>query len=366
MMLRPDADTFTDGSAGGYWSRRASTLIRSALGQSGSPLLTTSCTDALEAAAILAEINPGDEVIVPSFGFVTTALAFVRAGAVVRFADIEPDSLGLDPDSVAASLTKRTRAVVPIHYAGLPAKIEAISEAASSVGAVVVEDAAHALAGSSRGRSLGTLAPLSTLSFHATKNFSCGEGGALVVNDEGLLERARIVMDKGTDRRAFLQGAVDKYNWQDLGSSFGMSDFLAERLFHELENADSIQARRRAIHETYDACLTPSAEELGFTTPHVAPGVVPAYHLYYVVLERSSLRDQLLRSLNAAGVRATFHYVPLHLTPGGMRWGVTSTPCPVSEKVAASLVRLPLHQRMEVSEAERNAQLFLEHLAAIG
>ena len=356
-MTTTNQDLATDGAAGGPYTAVAEQELRRMLGGSTS-FLTTSCSDALEMTAILADIQPGDEVIVPSFGFVTTALAFVRVGAVIRFADIEPETLGLDPNSVERLLDPSTKAIVPIHYGGVPARIKELSALASDAAVTLVEDAAHALGGSLEGVPLGTLAPLAALSFHASKNFSCGEGGALVVNDENLIERARIVLEKGTDRRAFLDGSVDRYTWQDMGSSFGLSDFLAARLLTELENAEAIQRQRQAVHETYDNALA-GAGDLGFRTPHIPPNASSAYHLYYVVLDQPSSRDIVLQRLRERGVAASFHFVPLHKTPGGMRWGIAAD-CPVSEKVADSIIRLPFHQRMAIEEAERNAAVFLD------
>ncbi len=356
-MTAAKQDLVTDGAAGGPYTAAAEQELRRMLG-GGTPILTTSCTDALEMAAILADIQPGDEVIVPSFGFVTTALAFVRAGATIRFADIEPETLGLDPSSVEKALKPSTKVIVPIHYGGVPARMKELSILASDGGATVVEDAAHGLGGTLDGTPIGTLAPLAALSFHASKNFSCGEGGALVVNDDTLTERARIILEKGTDRRAFLDGSVEKYTWQDMGSSFGLSDFLAERLLKELEDAAAIQEQRQTLHETYDKALA-AASELGFRTPYIPANASSAYHLYCVVLDEPSGRDLLLHRLREHGVAASFHFVPLHRTPGGRRWGLDAD-CPVSDRVAESIIRLPLHQRMSVDEAERNAAVFLD------
>jgi len=353
----------TDGAAGGAYTNDTQGLLASMLG--GNPtLLTTSCTAALEMAAILADVGPGDEVIVPSFGFVTTALAFVRSGARVRFADIDSTTLSLDPAAVEAAVNSRTKAIVPIHYAGIPARMSELGEVAEQSQAIVIEDAAHGLGGAIGGRPLGTLAPLAALSFHASKNFSCGEGGALVVNDQRLLDRAHIVLEKGTDRRAFEEGTVDKYTWHDLGSSFGLSDFLAARLLDELKKAASIQANRRLIHETYERLLAPAKADLGFVTPVIPANVTPAYHLYYVILDDPAARPPLLRLMHARGVKASFHFVPLHSSPGGRRWGI-ATECPITDRIAASLIRLPMHHEMDESDAKRSATVFLECLQSM-
>ena len=350
----------TSGEAGGPYTEASQTLLAEILGGVPFVTLTTSCTAALEMTALLANVGPGDEVAVPSFGFVTTALAFVRAGARIRFIDIEPETLGMDPEHLRASITDATRAVVPIHYAGLPAQIGELSAVASAAGATLIEDAAHALTGTWKNKPLGTFGPMATLSFHATKNFSCGEGGALVVNDPALVDRAHVVLEKGTDRRRFLAGEVDKYTWRDLGSSFGMSDFLAAILLEQLEMRDEIQARRRALTGTYDTLLSPNANRLGFRTITTPPGSESAHHLYYVLVD-SQHRDAVLEELRTAGVGASFHYVPLHLTPGGKRWGEPAD-CPVTVQVASSIVRLPLHQSMSTQVAERNATIFLDAL----
>ena len=353
----------TTGEAGGPNTRAAESMLRDLLDDPAMVALTTSCTSALEMGALLADLEPGDEVAVPDYGFVTTALAFVRAGARVRFIDIDATTLGMNPDHLRSSLTDRTKVVVPIHYAGIPVPIDEIASISARAGAILIEDAAHALTAQLRGKPLGTFGSMAALSFHATKNFSCGEGGALVVNDHRLVDRAHLILEKGTDRRRFLDGAVDKYTWRDIGSSFGMSDFLAERLIEQLALRDEIQRRRKAISDTYDAILGPMGGRLGFRTPAHIEGSTSAYHIYYVVLDDPSRRDPVLHTLREAGIGASFHYVPLHQTPGGQRWGEPAE-CPVSIRIASSIIRLPLHQSMTVADAESISTSLLAVLGA--
>jgi len=356
----------TDGQAGGRFSKRAEALLSDYLA-GAKVLLTTSCTAALEMAAILSDIHPGDVAVVPSYGFVTTALAFVRSGANIRFADIEDTTLGLDPESVAAAMDDSVKAVVPVHYGGLACEIETIrSIAESSPRALVIEDNAHGLFGSTPKGPLGTLGEMAALSFHSTKNVSCGEGGALVVNDTSLADRAQIVLEKGTDRRDFLRGVIDKYVWRDIGSSFGLSDYLAAILCRRLARAEQMQKERAILANAYDETFLGSQATLGFRVP-VSPreGSRSAHHLYYLLLSTPGIRDDVLSRLRAAGVEASSHFVPLHSTPGGKRWSVEHPPCPVSERVASSIIRLPLRHDLKVDAVEHVANETLRALKAI-
>lgn len=354
----------TTGMAGGPFTEESQRRLAGYL-DGAEVRLTTSCTDALEMSAILAPVEPGDVVMVPSFGFVTTALAFVRAGAIIRYIDIEPSTLGMDPVDVARKLDDRVKAIVPIHYAGIPCRVPELVELLPEQ-AVLIEDNAHGLFGSLDGKPLGTFGAMSCLSFHATKNVSCGEGGALVLNDASLVERADIVLEKGTDRRLFQLGMVDKYTWRDLGSSFGMSDYLAAVLLTQLDLAAEIQAARLELCAGYDRILGPHQEELGFSIPQVPTGAMSAVHLYYVVLAEQTVRDDVVKRLNEAGTRASFHYPPLHLSSGGQRWGEDRDPaCPQTERIAASLVRLPLDHRMSDSDVERASRHFLEAIKSL-
>ncbi len=363
LPLRDHVLDRSSGIAGGPFTQEAQAQLSTFL-DGAAVRLTTSGTDALEVSAILAEIDDGDVVMVPSFGFVTTALAFVRAGAQIRFVDIDETTLGMDATDAAEKMDSTVRAIVPIHYGGTPCDIEALKTVVESWDrAVLIEDNAHGLFGTLNGRPLGTFGALASLSFHGTKNMSCGEGGAIVINDTQLLDRAEIVLEKGTDRRRFLRGEVDKYTWRDLGSSFGLSDYLAAVLVNELGRANEIQAKRERLTELYTALLSPHESTFGFRLPKPASNHVPAYHLYYLVLSNAGIRDALLKLLNVEGVKASFHYPPLHLTPGGRRWGDGSRAiCPTSEKVSESIIRLPLHHRMSEVDVERTADTLLGSL----
>ncbi|MEP7204205.1 MAG: dTDP-4-amino-4,6-dideoxygalactose transaminase [Ilumatobacteraceae bacterium] len=337
-------------SSGGPFSLRVAGLLAHELG-AADVLLTTSCTDALELSALLLDVGPGDVVIVPSFTFVTTALAFARTGATIRFADIEPETLGIDPAAVECLLDDSVRAVVPVHYAGVGCEIVEIERVVAGR-AAIVEDNAHGLFGRVGERLLGSFGRMSTLSFHETKNFTCGEGGALVLNDAADVERAHVLLDKGTNRRQFLNGAVDRYTWVDTGSSFGLSDLLAAYLWAQLEERTTLLDIRRRLFQRYDAILRPLQDEFGFRCPVVPPDRSPAWHMYYLILRSRAERDELLRHLAAEGVNATFHFVPLHSSPGGMAATDRVVQCPVSDDISGRLIRLPLYFDLSESDQE--------------
>lgn len=304
-------------------------------------LLTTSCTHALEAAALLLDVGPGDEVIVPSFTFVSTANAFALRGATIRFADVRVPTLNLDPDHVAHLVTDRTRAIVPVHYGGVSCEMDRLATTAEEVGAHLIEDNAHGLLGTFRGQPLGSIGAMATQSFHETKNFTCGEGGALLLNDPRLVERAEIIRQKGTNRSRFLRGQVDKYTWVDLGSSWVMSDILAAILWSQFEVADSIQERRRSVWNRYHDGLRDWASAEGAELPVVPSDREQSFHLYYVLLPEPETRDRFIAHLRARDILAVFHYQPLHLSTMGRRLGGAPGDCPVTESVAGRLVRLP-------------------------
>jgi dTDP-4-amino-4,6-dideoxygalactose transaminase len=323
-------------SGDGPFTQRCERLLEEALG-AARVLLTTSCSHALELAALLLELEPGDEVIVPSFTFVTSASAFVLRGAKPVFADIHPDTLNLDERLVPELVTPRTRAIVPVHYAGVGCELDALGE----LSVPLIEDNAHGLFGTYRGRPLGTFGRFAVQSFHETKNVSCGEGGAIVLNDPADVERAEILREKGTNRKRFFRGQVDKYTWVDLGSSYVPSDLLAAFLAGQLERAEEIQAARRRIWERYDEALAPWAERVGARRPVVPPHVEQSYHMYYLLLPDARARDGLIARLRERGILAVFHYLPLHLSEMGRRAGGRQGQCPVTEDAAARLVRLP-------------------------
>ena len=340
-------------SSSGPFSKQVSELLSSELGVAD-VLLTTSCTAALEMSGLLLDLQPGDVVIVPSFTFVTTALAFARAGARLRFADIEDETLGIDPKSVAALIDERVRAVVAVHYAGIGCDVDGLREAIADYPAVsLIEDNAHGLFGRYDGRPLGTFGRFATLSFHETKNFVCGEGGALLVNAPADIDRAHVMYDKGTNRRAFFKGQVDKYSWMDSGSSFGLSDILAAYLLAQLEHRERILATRRAVFERYEALLRPIATRFGIRTPLVPPDRDCAWHMYYVLLPDVRTRDRVLQALVAENIHATFHYVPLHSSEGGRRFAAEETECPVTDDISGRLLRLPFHNALRPADQER-------------
>jgi len=328
-------------ASGGAFTRRCETLMERALGVPRA-LLTTSCTHALEMAALLLDIGPRDEVVLPSFTFASTANAFVLRGATPVFADVRPDTLNLDETRLERLITPRTRAIVPVHYAGVGCRMDAIMDIAAARGVAVVEDNAHGLFGSYQGRCLGTFGALATLSFHETKNITCGEGGMLLINEPRLVERAEIIRDKGTDRSRFLRGEVDKYSWVDVGSSYGLSDILAAFLLAQLEAAERIQARRRRLWESYRARLDDWAYANDVLLPTVPEECAQAYHLFYLLLPSAERRQALIAHLAARGVASAFHYVPLHLSPLGRRWGYQPGDLPVTERIGDQLLRLPL------------------------
>nr|ABM21742.1 PdmU [Actinomadura hibisca] len=345
-------EALSSGSTGGDgpFTRRAAEHLARLLG-SPRVLLTTSCTHALELAALLLDLAPGDEVVMPSFTFTSTANAFALRGAVPVFVDVRPDTLNIDERLVEAAITERTRAIVVVHYAGVACEMDAISKIADRHGIPVVEDNAHGLGGFYRGRPLGSLGALATQSFHVTKNVQCGEGGALVVNDERFAERAEILREKGTDRSRFFRGEVDKYRWQDLGSSYLPSDVLAAFLLAQLEAFADIQARRAHIWAAYHERLAMWASANGVARPELPPGCVHPAHLYYLLLPTPEGATALIDDLARRGVQATRHYQPLHNAPAGLRSGRTGPGgCPVTERVADSLVRLPLFAGMDGRE----------------
>ncbi len=333
----------------GAYTRKCHALLERELGVPKA-LLTTSCTHALEMAALLLDIQPGDEVIIPSFTFVSTVNAFVLRGACPVFIDIRPDTLNLDEEQLERLITPRTKAIVPVHYAGIGCEMDAILDVAARRNVAVVEDNAHGLFGKYQGRYLGTFGCLATQSFHETKNFTCGEGGALLINDARLVERAEIIREKGTNRSRFFRGQVDKYTWVDIGSSYLPSDILAAFLYAQLEARGHIQAKRRRIWECYTEHLRDWATDLGVRLPIVPDHCEQPYHMFYLLMPSLEQRQALIAHLKARGILSVFHYLPLHLSDMGRKFNGQSGDCPVTEDISDRLLRLPFYNDLSESD----------------
>ena len=349
--LRYVADAITQGHAAGdgSFTRRCHAILEEKLGVPRT-LLTTSCTHALEMAALLLEVRPGDEFILPSFTFVSTANAFVLRGAKPVFVDIRPDTLNMDESRLERLITPRTKAILPVHYAGVGCEMDRILEIAARHGVPVVEDNAHGLFARYRDRYLGTFGALATQSFHETKNVICGEGGALVVNDPALIERAEILREKGTNRSKFFRGQVDKYTWVDTGSSYLISDILAAFLCAQLEKHEQITVARKRIWEGYYGELSAWAASQHVQLPFVPPHCAQPYHMFYMVMPSLRDRQDLIEHLADHGILSVFHYIPLHLSPMGLEFGGRPGQCPVTERVGDCLLRLPFYNDLTESE----------------
>lgn len=329
-------------SGDGPYTKRAQAILEQRFG-ARRVLLTTSCTSALEIAALLCDLRPGDEVILPSYTFVSTANAVVLRGAKPVFVDIRPDTLNIDERLIEAAITARTRAIFPIHYAGVACEMDAIMEIAARHNLLVVEDAAQGVFARYKGRWLGTIGHLGCYSFHETKNFSCGEGGALVINDPAMEQRAEILREKGTNRSQFLRGQVDKYTWVDVGSSYVPSDMLAAFLVGQLEHMDKITARRGEIFHRYAAMLEPLVARGLIHIPTVPQHCATNYHMFYLLAADIEERTALIAHLRAAGILAVFHYVPLHSSPFAKSLGLPQTKLSVTDERSAQLLRLPMY-----------------------
>lgn len=339
--------TITIGQIAGdqTFSKKCHRMLEETLGVKKA-LVTTSCTHALEMSAMLLGIQPGDEVIVPSFTFVSTPNAFVLHGAKPVFCDVRPDTLNLDETKLEALITPRTKAIVPVHYAGVGCEMDAITEIAKRHGLAVIEDNAHGLFGKYRGRWLGTISGLATQSFHETKNITCGEGGALLINDERYMERAEIIREKGTNRARFFRGQIDKYSWCDVGSSYVMSDVLAAFLFAQLDVWPFIQVKRQTLWMRYHHELRDWCQANGVRQPIIPSHCEQAYHMYYLLLPSLDARTRLIAHLKSLGILAVFHYLPLHLSEYAKQWGGKLGDCPVTEDVSDRLLRLPFFNSM--------------------
>lgn len=347
------------------FTRRCQTYLQSTLGATRA-LLTHSCTAALEMAAILSGVGPGDEVIMPSFTFVSTANAFVLRGARPVFVDIRPDTLNIDERLLEQAVSGRTKAVAVVHYGGVPCDMDAIVPFARARGLYVIEDAAHAFPARHAGKGLGAIGDLGCLSFHETKNVIAGEGGALLVQDARLAERAEIIWEKGTNRTAFFRGEVDKYTWVDIGSSFLPSELVAAFLWAQLENAGRITERRLALCAAYRDRLAALERRGAFRMPAAGDG---SGHVFYLLTRNVKERDALLAHMKARGILAVSHYVPLHTSPMGRRVGRSAGELPVTERLSGTLLRLPLFYQMELAELERvceGVESFYQAAAADG
>jgi dTDP-4-amino-4,6-dideoxygalactose transaminase len=339
-------------SGDGRFTLKCQDFLETRLGV-GKALLTSSCTDALEMSALLLDIKPGDEVIVPSFTFVSTINAFVLRGATAVFADIRRDTLNLDERQLESLITPRTKAIVPVHYAGVGCEMDVICEVARSNGVAVVEDNAHGLFGKYKDKYLGTFGALATQSFHETKNITCGEGGALLINDSRLVQRAEILREKGTDRSRFFRGQVDKYTWVDVGSSFLPSDVTAAFLYAQLEASLKIQVARKRIWDRYNSELSSWAFQNGISLPFVPNECEQAYHMFYLIMPSFERRTALIDHLKSAGILSVFHYLPLHRSSMGIKHAGRVAHCPVTDEVSDRLLRLPFFNDLSIEDQDK-------------
>jgi dTDP-4-amino-4,6-dideoxygalactose transaminase len=333
-------------SGDGLFTKKCQVFLEKEIG-ARKALLTTSCTHALEMCALLLDLKPGDEVIFPPFAFVSTVNAFVLRGAKPVFVDIREDTLNLNECLLEEKITARTRAIVPVHYAGVGCEMDAICSIAKRRGIPVIEDNAHGLFGKYRGKFLGTFGCLAAQSFHETKNFTCGEGGALIINDPKFIERAEIIREKGTNRSLFFRGEIDKYSWVDLGSSYLPSDILAAFLFAQFEAHEKIQSRRCTVWNFYFSHLKDWAQKRCIRLPIVPQHCEQAYHMFYILLPSLQARSALIEHLKRDGIYAVFHYLSLHLSEMGKKFGGKSGDYPVTEYVSDRLLRLPFYNTLD-------------------
>ncbi len=346
-------------SGDGFFTKKCQHLLENYL-NIPKALLTTSCTHALEMAAILLDVKPGDEVIVPSFTFVSTANAFVIRGAKPVFVDIRNDTLNMDESKLEELITEKTKAIIPVHYGGVGCDMEVICDIARKYNVSIIEDNAHGFLGKYKGTYLGSFGSLSALSFHETKNFTCGEGGALIINDERLIERAEIIREKGTNRARFFRGEVDKYTWRDIGSSYLPSDILAAFLLGQLERRDFIQNRRKQIWDFYKESLSGWADKNKVKIPFVPMHCEQSYHLFYLRLPSVEIREKLISHLKSRSILSVFHYLPLHHSPMGERFGYKKGDFPVTEIISNGILRLPFYNTIKNEELEEVCEAIRE------
>ena len=345
------AVTFGNLSGDGHFTKQCARLMEDRF-SIPKVLLTPSCTASLEMAAQLCDLGPGDEVIMPSYTFVSTASAFVRMGARPVFVDIRPDTLNIDETLIEDAITARTKAICVVHYAGVACEMDRIMAIARGHGLKVVEDAAQAVNSWYNGRALGSIGDLGCYSFHETKNYICGEGGALCINDPALIQRAEIIRDKGTNRQRFFRGEVDKYTWVDVGSSYVPSEICSAFLYGQLEEMDRISARRQEIYLRYISGLRPLQEQGLLQLPEIPEGCLSNYHLCFALLPSQALRDELLEYLRSLSIRAVFHYVPLHSSPCGSQFA-PGLQLPHTDQLSARLIRLPMYYELTCGEQQQ-------------
>lgn len=357
-LVGPELDYIQDAVArahlrgDGHYTRACNKLIAEMTGAKAA-LLTHSCTAALEMAALLADIGPGDEVIMPSYTFVSTANAVALRGGVPVFVDIDPETLNLDPDRVDAAVTARTKAIFAVHYAGITADIDRLAATSKAHGLLLVEDAAQALGSSYKGRPAGSLGDLAAFSFHDTKNIISGEGGALTINRPDLVERAEIIREKGTNRSRFLRGQIDKYTWVDIGSSYLPSELIAAFLLAQLEQVETVNARRLQICDRYHAAFAPFAAAGRLRLADAMPDRIGNGHMFYLLLQNDADRSAFIAQMTQRGISTPFHYVPLHSAPAGLKHARAHGDMQVTDDISARLVRLPLH--LALTDASQDA-----------
>ena len=344
--------SFGNISADGRFTKACNEFLRERFNL-GSSLMVTSCTSALEMAAILCDVEPGDEVILPSYTFVSTANAFVRAGVKPVFVDVRPDTLNIDETQIESAITSRTKAIVPVHYAGVACEMDTITEIADRHGIYVVEDAAQGVHAYYKGRALGSIGHMGAYSYHETKNYVCGEGGTLCINHSELQTRAEIVRDKGTNRQQFFRGAVDKYTWVDTGSSYALSELSCAFLYAQLEALDEIRSLRKQVFDNYRQLLGGLEDEGYLRLPTIPDECETNYHMFYILLRDQNTRDSLMHNLRDHDINAVFHYVPLHTSPMGRSFGYRDGQLPVTEDLSGRLLRLPFFNEISFSQQER-------------
>jgi len=349
----------------GYFTKQCSGLLEEQF-RIQKVLMTPSCTAALEMAAILCELGPGDEVILPSYTFVSTANAIVRVGATPVFVDIRADTLNIDEQQIEEAITNKTKAIVPVHYAGVGCEMDKIMDIARKHNLLVIEDAAQGVGAYYNNRALGSIGHLGTYSFHETKNYICGEGGALCINDSGMIKRAEIIRDKGTNRSEFFRGEIDKYTWVDIGSSYVPSEIACAFLYAQLEMMRAIAERRKTIYRQYRTLLKPLEVQGLLSLPHIPEDCESNYHMFYILLSDREIRNAVIAHLKQHGIMAVFHFVPLHCSPMGQKLGRQFGDLSTTEELSGRLLRLPFYFEMTEGEQVYIVKYLTESLEKIG